>query len=384
MRILTISANYPPRIGGPASSVPVVCRRLTERGHDVFVLASGAKGYPRRDITSEGTVYRAYEIGPYFSTPAISSRIASLTLLTQYLIRKQKIDIVHVHDLTVSAVSAFFGKLFTRVPSIGKHTGDMVYEFMGIKSKGSPMDLESLWEANLLNKSLFKFEKRVLNKYTLIHAPSEYKKKFIECLGIEAEKIRVIPNGIEMPNLEHNSDGKAVLTAARLVPWKGLDILLDALALVKQEIPDVRLKIAGEGPERNNLEKQVAEIGLKKNVEFLGGVPHAEVYRLMACADAYALPSFYDPAPHAPLEALSVGTPVIASRVGGVPEVVNKENGVLVKPGEPEELASGLLKVLKHPNLRAKMGAAGIKTAKKYEWSTIVDKIEGVYGEMKK
>lgn len=383
MRILMVAANYPPRTGGPASSVPVISRKLMERGHDVLILTASAPG-PHRSKTPEGEVYRAYELGSdYFSYPAISSRVASMIPISQYLIRMQKIDLVHVHDLTVSAVAALFGRAFTKIPSIGKHTGDMVYEFAGLRTKQPPTSMEAIWNKNLLNKSLFRFQKYVLNKYDLIHSPSQYKKRFIEDLGIPSEKIRVIPNGIEMHTIAHESDGKTILTAARLVPWKGIDTLIRAIQHVKKEIPDVNLKIVGEGPEKTSLRELAKGMHLTKNVTFLGSVPHEEVYALMAGADVYALPSLYDPAPHAPLEALSVGTPVVASDVGGIPEVVkDKKNGLLVGPNDPKELAGAILKVLKSPRMRDDMGKEGMKTAKRYEWDKIVDKIEDAYGEL--
>ena len=166
--------------------------------------------------------------------------------------------------------------------------------------------------------------------------------------GLDPERVSVLPNPApELPELpsrdelraELGFDGTTLVFAGRLGPQKSLDVALEALV----DVPDVTLAVAGDGPERSALERRVGELGLDGRVRFLGSVPRASVLRLFRAADASVLPSAWENFPHTVVEALAVGCPVIATAVGGVPEVVRDgENGLLVPPGDPAALAAAI------------------------------------------
>jgi 2-deoxystreptamine N-acetyl-D-glucosaminyltransferase/2-deoxystreptamine glucosyltransferase len=149
--------------------------------------------------------------------------------------------------------------------------------------------------------------------------------------------------------------GPTLGAAGRLTAQKALG---DALAAVAR-VEDVSLVVLGDGPERPGLERRSAELGLTGRVRFLGAGTREDVVRLFRAVDAALLTSAWENLPHTVLEALAVGTPVIATAVGGVPEVVRDgENGLLVAPGDVEALAAAIERLLGDDSLRAALAAA--------------------------
>ena len=135
------------------------------------------------------------------------------------------------------------------------------------------------------------------------------------------------------PRVELAFSGNTLVFAGRLGPQKALDVLLQALT----RVPEVALVVAGDGPERAALEQTALKLELDGRVSFLGAVPRERVLRLFRAADASVLPSAWENFPHTVVEALAVGCPLIATAVGGVPEVVRDgENGLLVAPRDPD------------------------------------------------
>jgi len=176
-------------------------------------------------------------------------------------------------------------------------------------------------------------------------------------LGADAESVHVLPNGVDtegFPLIDRtdarcrlglSEDGGLVLFVGNLVPVKGLDVLLEALRLDARSggaAQQYSVAIAGSGPLRRWLARRIAAGGLGGRVRVLGELGRQEVALWMNAADALVLPSRNEGCPNVVLEALSCGTPVVASRVGAVPELINGTCGIQVEPGDAEGLATGL------------------------------------------
>jgi glycosyltransferase involved in cell wall biosynthesis len=182
-----------------------------------------------------------------------------------------------------------------------------------------------------------------------VFCPSAYLREVALQWGLDPDRVSVLPNPApEIPAMPSRDElrrefgfGRNVLVfAGRLGPQKGLGVALEALV----EVPGIDLVIAGDGPERSALERRVAELGLEGRVRFLGSVPRETVLRLFHAADASLLPSRWENFPHTVVESLAVGCPVIATAVGGVPEVVEDGvDGFLVPPGDVMALANAIL-----------------------------------------
>jgi glycosyltransferase involved in cell wall biosynthesis len=156
-----------------------------------------------------------------------------------------------------------------------------------------------------------------------------------------------------------------VVTVARLSPEKDIGTLLCALALAAPASPSLRLEVAGDGPCLPDLQRLVADLGLGERVRFLGQV--RDVPALLARAGLFVLPSLIEGISLTLLEAMASGLPVLATRVGGNPEVVEEgQTGYLVPAGDPAALGEGLLRLWNDPADRLRLGEAGRRRVKEH------------------
>ncbi|MBA2355658.1 MAG: glycosyltransferase family 4 protein, partial [Acidobacteria bacterium] len=185
----------------------------------------------------------------------------------------------------------------------------------------------------------------------------------LPALGQAASRLTVIHNGVDRTEFvaaAQPRDPATVLTIASLDPWKGIHVLLRAIAVVRQHVPQIRLKIAGAGPEWAQLTALTASLGLGDCVEFLGYQDRASVRQLLSTCSVFVLPSLSEPFGIVVLEALAAGAPIVASRVGGIPELVkHRVHGLLVTPGDEQELAAAITLSLRDRDLRGRLVRAG-------------------------
>jgi glycosyltransferase involved in cell wall biosynthesis len=190
--------------------------------------------------------------------------------------------------------------------------------------------------------------------------------KLIARMAIRPERIAVIHNGIDVPTAPPVLDAvlhaelsgpdamPVVLSAARLIADKGIDVLLEAAA----QVPQARFVIAGEGPERDALLAQIRRLGLGDRVSLLGW--RRDVRALLAASNLFVLPSRNEGFPISLLEALACGTPIIASRIGGIPEMITHEQtGLLVPVDDPAALADAISAMLASATMRERFARAG-------------------------
>jgi glycosyltransferase involved in cell wall biosynthesis len=165
----------------------------------------------------------------------------------------------------------------------------------------------------------------------------------------------------------------------RLHPQKGVQHLLDALLRIREQLPKTRLLIAGEGELRGELQAQAQELGLSASVVFTGA--RSDVPDILAAIDLFVLPSLWEGLPLAVLEAMAAELPVVATAVGGVPElVVDGETGRLVVPGDATALAQAIVSTLAHPAQAATMGAAGrARVVSEFGAESITRQVESLY-----
>lgn len=184
-------------------------------------------------------------------------------------------------------------------------------------------------------------------------------------LGVRPQRMSVIHNAarleaFEFPDRSHHArlheiaggEGEIILAAGRLSPEKGFAVLVESAAQVLQRFPGCRFVLFGEGAERATLERRVAELGIGDRFRMPG--LRSDLDSLLPWADLVVLPSFTEGLPNVALEAGAAGVPVVATAVGGTPEVViDGETGLLVPPGNASALADGIARLLGDPSLRA-------------------------------
>jgi glycosyltransferase involved in cell wall biosynthesis len=211
---------------------------------------------------------------------------------------------------------------------------------------------------------------------------------------IDLDKLVMIPSGVGVQIFEavdQASTGRLqslwkirpefrlVGTVGRFVEPKGYTYLLDALAKIRTQISDAKALLVGDGALRQPMEEKARELGLSDTVVFTG--TRRDVPQVLALLDVFVLPSLWEGLPIALLEAMAAGLPVVATAVGGTPEVVvDGVTGILVPPRDPDALAEAILTLLHDPDLRRKMGQAGRERVRgHFSVEKMVKETEGLY-----
>jgi glycosyltransferase involved in cell wall biosynthesis len=199
----------------------------------------------------------------------------------------------------------------------------------------------------------------------------------VELLGLPAEKVTCIYNGVDFSlyqkvkqtgafRRELGIGEKTLLvgTLARLIPQKGVQVLIQAASMLRKNFPDVRFVVVGDGPYRSQLETQVEAAGVDNYLLLLGF--RTDIPRILSELDLFVLPTLEEAFSVAVMEAMASAKPVIISEVGGLPELITPETGILVPPGKPDELKNALGDLLADPARRLQMGLAGRERVEKH------------------
>lgn len=204
--------------------------------------------------------------------------------------------------------------------------------------------------------------------------------------GVPAERLEVIPPAIDLERLERRPPWPADLSArparlvvciAALTPEKGVDLLLEAAAILADRDPELRWMVVGGGPERDRLVARARSLAVDGLVTFTGERPDPET--ILAHADIAVQPSRSEGFGSSVLDALALGIPVVASEVGGLPEALEAGGGILIPPGSGRELAEGVRRLLDHPALALELSAAGAAAADRFSVPRMVSRTIDVY-----
>jgi len=205
---------------------------------------------------------------------------------------------------------------------------------------------------------------------------------------ITKSKIFIVPNGVDLNYIQSiNSYGKqeypTIFFLGYLTKGKGVDDLIKAIKIIKNEVDDVKLYIGGNGPYMKKLKELVQELDLNGNVDFLGLLNDVEKFGYMKSIDIFVLPSYWESFPMVLLEAMACGKPIITTNVGGNPfAVTDGVNGFLVKPNEPQRIAEHLIHLIKDKDLLQKMGQESKKRSLDFNWEGIVQQTRDLYKEI--
>lgn len=262
------------------------------------------------------------------------------------------------------------------------------YGIWGVKTRFHPLVL-SVWGSDVesLPKSFFyrPFIKSVLTHADKITATSEsLKKSTINVLESSKGKIDVIPFGVSVPDSTSElpiTDFCSAIYLKHLEAVYAPDILIQATALVIDKFPDFKLSICGNGSMKEQLIKLVQNLKLEKNIQLLGYIESSEVYELIKQHHFMVMPSLKEGFGVAAVEACACARPIVATNVGGIPEIVTDgHNGYLVNPNSVQELADGMLKMISDRERMIEMGRNGYEIAKqKFDWEKSVDQMCALY-----
>lgn len=354
MRVLITSPIFPPDLGGPSTYVPSIGRFLVERGHEVKVVAFCSDPNPTG---------HPFEV---VSIPRGPLPVRYLKAFWRVLREAKGYDVVYVQEhlalLHVLAAKLRGTPVVIRIMvdgawEIAHRKGwigdDTISEFQG-KDYGD-------WRVSLVRR----LQRKWWGWCSRIISCSDFLRNIlVGTYGVPGDKVRRIFNAYHGPDPDSVTETRDEACAAlgldpakryllsinRLMVWKRVDGVIEALA----ELPeDVELVVCGDGDMEEAWKALAAERGLADRVHFLGNVPHAKIPLYIRAADVFVLNSLYEGLSHTLLEVQALGTPIVASRVCGNPEVVvDGESGLLVDPRDSSELAGAVRKLLEDSDLR--------------------------------
>lgn len=344
MKVLIVSGIWPPDVGGPASHAPELASFLRARGHEVEVVTTA-------DAPPAPEAYRVRHVSRRLPPGLRHAAVAALVARGA-----RSADVVYG---TSMAGRASLGSLLGRTPLVVKLVADPAYE----RARRQGLFTGSLAEfqgtpARGRTALLRRVRDLAVRRAAHVVCPSAFLKELAVGWGIPPERVTVLPN--PAPDVPDDLPARVprerplLAFAGRINRQKALEVALEAVA----RVPQVELALAGDGPERAQLERRAAELGLDGRVRFVGPLDRRGVLELFRGADASILSSAWENFPHTVVEALAVGTPVLATAVGGVTEVVRDgENGLLVPAGDVDALTAAIERFLGDPELQARLRA---------------------------
>jgi glycosyltransferase involved in cell wall biosynthesis len=364
VKVLIVSGIWPPDVGGPASHAPEVASFLAAHGHDVEVVTT-ADGAPEAEGYPVSWVSR--------TLPPGVRHALGIRLVRE---RARRADVVYT---TGMFGRSSLGSLLARTPFVVKLTADPAYERArrwGLW-RGSLEDFQH--GAPLSTLPLRLARDADVRRAAHIITPSSYLRELALGWGVEPQRATVLPNPAPpIPELrpreelrgELDFDGPTLAFAGRLTAQKSLDVGIEAARRA-----GVALVVAGDGPDREELERQ-------GYARFVGPLPRQRVLELFRAADASLLSSSWENFPHTVVEALAVGTPVIATRTGGVNEVVRDgENGLVVEPGDPLALAQAIERFFADSELASRLRANAAPSVAAYAADEVYGRLERILVE---
>ena len=376
MRILITSPVFPPDLGGPAVYVPSIANFLIDQGHDVKVVAFCQEENPD---------------GYRFPVVAITRVALPLRYLKSFfaiLKHAGDRDLVYVNEhlalLAVLAAKLRGKKAVIRVMVDGSWeiahrygwTDDDIDAFQG-RSYGF-----KVWLTRLLQRFWW-------NRVDAIIPVSDYLRRIVAGHGIDEAKLHHINNVYNGPQdfphtkadcrreLGLDPDAKIVLTVCRLMIWKGVDGIIEAIARLPD---DVKLYVVGDGDELDNWQRLAAERGVSDRVVFAGNRPHDETLRWIRAADVFVLNSRYEGLSHTLLEVMFLGTPIVSSSVCGNPELVgHEENGLLVPFNDVDAIHAAIERLLGDRDEAERFAAASQEKVKLFDRKLNFSKVEALF-----
>lgn len=357
MRLLIATPLYPPEPGGPATYAKILETELPSRDVEVALLKFGnVRKYPK-----------------------IVRHIAYFILLLR---AGKDADAILALDPVSTGLPAMLAARLLRKPFFVKIVGDYAWE-QGTQRFGVRIGLDEFVRTKHVPFQvayLRKVQTLVARSAKTVIVPSEYLRDIVSCWGLPKEHMSVVYNAMqheavgELPLSVTESSRPRVVSVGRLVPWKGMPGLIDAMAAVREQVPSATLQIAGDGPERDSLERFM-HVRLKESGTVLGPLSHADTLALIQDADIFVLNSTYEGLSHLLIEALSLGKAIIATDVGGNPELIEDgKNGLLVPSGERAALIDALTHLLVTPKHRELLGNAARLSAERFSTKAMADR----------
>lgn len=362
MKILLHCVYYPPEVGGLESHVAELARGLVEAGHEVRVVTSRSLPGVAEEEVVEGVRIRRTWFPSRSPVGWILHALGSIPVTMRWA---RWADVVHA-------------QAFASVPPC----------HLAARRHGRPL-VTTLHTSHFLVRARSPRWRPVLAR--LVRASRHTLAASVEIAQVGeglAPGIQVEPltNGVDTdrfhpvpPSLPVQPGRRRIVVPRRLFPKNGVEFLVRAIPLAAAQDPGIEAILVGDGPDRERLEALARELGVGDRITFLGRRPHDEMPGLLCSGEVAVFPSLMEATSVAALECMACGVPVVASRVGGLPEIVDREVGRLAEPGDPASLAEALVDLLRDPELAEVGRRARARVVDHWSNARLVRRHEEIY-----
>lgn len=384
MKIAIFSDTFPPQINGVASVVYRSAVELVKQGNQVsvFTISSGENDKVNDKINFKNDGFDLIRI-PSVPAPVYPGFRFALPLgVAIRKLRKFRPDIIHTHTpFSIGWEMIGPAKLF-HIPIVGTH-----HTFYNHYLKHAHLDYE--WAKKLS----WKYTLGYYNRCDIILSPSKslanelqkhgLKKPFQILLNtIDTNLFKPVASESEQKKLKKvwGITGISLAYMGRLSYEKSIDQVIKATAEIAKKIPNIKLMIIGDGPERDELEELVSKLKIEKNVIFTGFLQNHELVEALQACDIFLTASKTENMPISVMEAMAVGLPTIGADALGIPEIVkNNTNGYLVKPDDWKDMAQKTLKLINNKKLREEFAKTSLKGSASFSQANMAKSLEKIY-----
>lgn len=365
MRILLHCTYYPPEFGGLESHVAELARGLARRGHEIRIVTSRSRKGLARDEEREGVRIRRTWFPSRGPVGWMLHALGSVPVTSRWA---GWAEVVHAQAFAsvVPCALAVRGRPRPLVATF--HTSHFLVRAR--KRRWRPVLTRLVrWPDHTFAAS------REIAEVAMSMAPGTTVETLVN--GVDTDRFRPVS-----PAVSAEEGVRTILVPRRLFAKNGVEFLIRAMPQVAERVPGARALLVGDGPERSRLEALARDLGVEGSVRFLGARTHGEMPAVLSSGEVAVFPSLMEATSVAALECMACGLPVVASRVGGLPEIVDETVGRLVPPADPEALAAALVELLVGEELEALGREARRRVVGRWSNDRLVDRHEEVYGEL--
>ena len=367
LKILRVAADlYPNVVGGVGLHAHEMSRMQVVMGHDVTVYTCGK---------SNGTISNEAELG-YTSQvfkPMIKLLGNSITPDMFFELRNNRhsFDVIHAHSHLY-----FSTNLCALVNELG--SSPLVVTNHGLNSQTAPK-----WFQDLYNLTGTRFTYSAADR---IICYTDTEKKELISMGVKANKISVIHNGINtdhfVPAASPAYDKRELLWIGRYAKGKGVDYLIDAFSILKSRFPGIHLTMVGRGPDKDKIVEKIDRLKLTQDITLKDFIPNSEIVSLYQSSSIFVLPSLEEGVPRTILEAMACGIPVVCTRLPQLVDIVDG-SGILVPLRDVDSLVQGISEILSDASIARILGENGRENVvENYSWTDTVQKTIQLYEEL--
>lgn len=366
MRLVILTWQYLPKnAGGTEIATFNVASQLTLNGHEVLIITTRDKGLTFKSNEEGVYIYRIVSLWPKWL------KYSWFCLNAILIIQKYKPDLIHAQAIW-TGLPALCCKLIFGIRYVLWAQGSDIYYPRAFKGIISRVIVDKS-DAPIALTNDMKCKMQKLTRRTIFIIPN----------GIDLNRFNTVSLFESRAKLGIAIESNIIIFVGSLVPIKGVNFLLESMPQILVDFPNSKLILIGDGGEEKNLRSRVIELGISRQVTFVGRVLPEIVVDYLSAANVFVLPSLSEGFPLVILEAMAAGLPIICTDVRGMADIIRDgQNGLLIQSKNSEDIANGISQILSNKVLFRKISNVNRKKASNYRWEIVVARLEQIYFEI--